>query len=116
MTPIRLNTPSLKLSSTLRPSPCRNSITAKIVPGTYNIESTETVSHSKSPRPVRLNLMSVLNQDRSSSVSCGDEINSTNMEFSATETTQKSSSKEVMTCVSNPQNTSFLVRIKNDSV
>ncbi|XP_028408908.1 kinesin-like protein KIF18A [Dendronephthya gigantea] len=77
-TPRRVvKTPTLILSSTL-PSPVDNKTsTTKVAPGTYNINSGRTaVSQAKSPCPVRLNLLSALNQDGSSG-----NGNSTNIEL-----------------------------------
>ena len=81
LTPRRINTPTLALSSTLVPPPTESKTSpTKIVPGTYNIDSQRNVSHTNYPCSVRQYLLNALNQDGSLSMNFSN-IASTNFEL-----------------------------------
>ena len=113
LTPRRINTPTLTLSSTL-PRPVENKTSSvKGVPGTYNIEQSRSVSHAKSPCSVRQNLLNALNQDGSSSTIVAE---STNFEFkvpSSTISSKLTSASKKLESSSNVHNDSSFLAPKS---
>lgn len=109
LTPRRINTPTLTLSSILLPSPTESKTSpTKLAPGTYILDSQRSVSHSQSPCSVRQNLLNALNQDGSLS-----NITSTNSGFKVPSVTS-SSQLGSRACNKKPTVTSSIVQ--NDSL
>lgn len=111
LTPRRINTPTLTLSSTLLPPPTESKTSpTKIAPATYNIDSQRNVSHTKSPCSVRQNLLNALNQDGSLSTNSSN-IASTNFEFQVPSATfsqmENTSNKNTVGTSSNMKNDSL---------
>ena len=112
LTPRRINTPTLMLSSTLLPPPTESKTSlTKIAPGTYNIDSQRNVNHTKSPCSVRQNLLNALNQDGSLSMN-SSSIASTNFEFQVPSTTPFSQIENT----SNKNTVGTSSNMKNDSL
>ena len=112
LTPKRINTPTLTLSSTLLPPRAESkTLPTKIAPGTYNIDSQRNVSHTKSPCSVRQNLLNALNQDGSLSINSSN-IASTNFEFQVPSATPFSQVENT----SNKNTVGTLSNMKNDSL